>query len=140
AGMTVQALSLLRPGGTCAMIAISNWMYLKSFVDFRSFVLTHHLSALADLGKAAFSTGGTLISTACYVIRNLEGEGLRSVAIRPMSPDEVRRDADQPTRMEAALRLHRGRHSFDPAALKVVPEWPLVYWWESSLLTRYASG
>jgi hypothetical protein len=137
AGMTVRALELLRPSGTCAMIALSNWMYIKSFVEFRTYVLSHHLSAIADLGKAAFSTGGTLISTACYVVRNIEDRGLRSVAIRPMSPDEVKRDSEQPSRCEAALRLHRGRYDFHPASLQVVPEWPLVYWWDVDTLKLY---
>jgi hypothetical protein len=137
AGMTIRGLELLRPSGTCAMIALSNWMFLRSFLEFREYVLTHHLYALADLGKAAFSTGGTLISTACYVIRKIQGHTLGSVAIRPMSPDEVRRDNDQPSRAGAALLLQRGRYDFDPAALNVVPEWPLVYWWDDAFLTKY---
>ena len=28
-------------------------------------------------------------------------------------------------------------HTFDPAGLKVVPEWPLIYWWDNSELERY---
>jgi hypothetical protein len=112
-------------------------MFLTSFFEFRSYVLSHQLSALADLGKAAFSEGGTLISTACYVIRNLEGRDLNSVAIRPMSPQEVRRDTEQPRRAESSLLMHRGRYNFNPNALRVVPEWPLVYWWSAKFLLDY---
>lgn len=39
----------------------------------------------------------------------------------------------------AAILAHIGRYEFSPAALKVVPEWPLVYWWSDELLARYAS-
>lgn len=137
AGMTTRSLQLLRPGGICAMIALSNWMFLKSFLQFRGYILSHHLSHVADLGKAAFSTGGTLISTACYVIRNVRDTGMKSVAIRPMSPDEVKRDAEQPIRCESALRIHRGRFEFEPAVLKVVPEFPIVYWWDKGILLTF---
>lgn len=140
AGMTVRGLELLRPSGTCAMIALSNWMFLTSFLEFRTHLLQHHLSCLADLGKAAFSTGGTLISTACYIVRNVPGESLESNAVRPMTPTEVRRDSDQPRRAESALLMHRGRITFDPNSLKVVPEWPLVYWWDAAMLKSYASS
>ena len=140
AGMTLRALELLRPSGTCAMIALSNWMYIKSFVEFRTHVLTHHLTGIADLGKAAFSTGGTLISTACYVVRNHVDQSLPAVAIRPMSPTEVIRDSIQPLRCSAALRIQRGRYEFSPASLRVVPEWPLVYWWDEKFLKRYDSA
>jgi hypothetical protein len=139
AGMTVRGLSFLRPHGTCAMIALSNWMFVKSFHEFRSFVLEHQLACIADLGKAAFTTGGTLISTACYVIQKCSGKDVGSVAIRPMTPAEVRRDAQQPSRCEAALRIHRGRYDFNAAALKVVPESPIIYWWEQHVLQAYGS-
>jgi hypothetical protein len=137
AGMTLRALELLRPSGVCAMIALSNWMFIKSFLQFRTHVLKHHLASIADLGKAAFSTGGTLISTACYVIRNTCDSGLQSVAIRPMSSTEIRRDADQPMRSQAALVLHRGRFEFEPVSLSVVPERPLVYWWPDAFIKLY---
>ena len=140
AGMTMRALQLLRPSGVCAMIALSNWMFVKAFLKFRTHVLSYHLSALADLGKAAFTSGGTLISTACYIIRNAKDQEFHSFAIRPMSPAEVKRDAAQPRRTEAGLLLQRGRHIFVPAALKAVPDWPLVYWWSRSFLNKYATS
>ncbi len=137
AGMTIRSLELLRASGTCAFIALSNWMFIKSFLEFRAHVLSHHLYVLADLGKAAFSTGGTLISTACYVIRNASEDNATAVALRPNSPEEVQRDSKQPRRAAAALLLHRGRYNFTPVALKVVPEWPVIYWWPKEFLERY---
>ena len=97
------------------------------------------LTVIGQRASMPYSTLPTLISTACYVVRNSTEGADESVAIRPMSPQEVQRDSDQPQRAHAALLLHRGRHTFDPAALKVVPEWPLIYWWNSSLLAEYAA-
>ena len=42
-----------------------------------------------------------------------------------------------PERKRAATLCQEGRYSFDPAALKVVPEWPLIYWWGVQSLQRY---
>ena len=38
------------------------------------------------------------------------------------------------SRKRAATLCHEGHYTFDPAALKVVPEWPLIYWWGNSEL------
>ncbi|MEL6897692.1 MAG: BREX-6 system adenine-specific DNA-methyltransferase PglX, partial [Planctomycetota bacterium] len=139
AGMTVRALELLRPSGTTAMIALSSWMFIKSFAEFREHVLSFDLQKLADFGKAAFSTGGTLISTACYVVRKTKPIDCESVALRPMAPTEIQRDSKQPRRTEAALAIQRGRHDFLPSALELIPEKPVVYWWkqEISLYAKY---
>jgi hypothetical protein len=139
AGMALRALELLRPAGRMAFITISNWMFLKSFFEFRQKLLTNHLVALADLGKSAFTTGGTLISTVCYVVSK-GPSGAASIALRPHSPSEVVRDEGQPRRTQAALLLQRGRFVFDPAALRVVPEWPLIYWWGEEELGLYGSA
>ncbi len=138
AGMVVRALGLLNAGGRCAFITLSNWMFVKSFVEFRTHVLSHHLASLADLGKSAFTTGGTLISTSCFVLEKRSLVMETSVALRPHSPEEVVRDEGQPFRTRAALLIQRGRHEFDVATLKVVPEWPLVYWWNPSTLDLFA--
>ena len=45
---------------------------------------------------------------------------------------------NQTPRKRAATLCHVGRHDFDPAALKVVPEWPLVYWWDHEFIARYS--
>lgn len=140
AGMTVRAIELLREGGYGALIALSNWMYLSSFTLFRQFVLDHDFVALADFGKAAFSTGGTLISTACYIIRNVKSNDPDSVAIQPMNQNEICRDSDQPIRTEAALRIQRGRFNFRPGLLKVIPDSPVLYSWGEELLSLFGEG
>ena len=139
AAFFLRSLEMVRPCGICAFITLSNWMFLRTFSPLRRALLGRRLVAIADLGKAAFSTGGTLISTACTVVSQASNSRM-SVAVRPNSVAEVIRDHRQPTRTEAALMMQRGRHDFDPLALKVVPEWPLVYWWDSAALAAYASA
>jgi hypothetical protein len=139
AGFFVSALELVRPGGRAAFITLSNWMFLSVFSEFRRTIRGQTLAVLADLGKSAFTTGGTLISTTCAVVERSTGQRM-AVAIRPHGPDEIVRDDGQPSRTQAALLLHRGRHEFDPRAFEVIEGEPIVYWWTKEFLARYAAA
>ena len=139
AAFFLRGLEMVRPCGLCALITLSNWMFLRTFSPLRRALLGRRLIAIADLGKAAFSTGGTLISTACTVVAQANSSRV-SVAVRPHSAEEIIRDHRQPLRTNSALMMQRGRHEFDPIALQVVPEWPLVYWWDEELLRVYQSA
>jgi hypothetical protein len=139
AAFFMRARTLTRRGGFVAFITLSNWMFLSSFRRFRASMLQSALFALADLGKAAFSTGGTLISTSCTIFCQTNPTGA-SIALRTFSGYQARRDEQQPLRTEAATRCQVGRFEFDPTALKVIPEWPLPYWWNDDLLARYRTG
>jgi hypothetical protein len=139
AGFYLRGLELACDGGMCAQITLSNWMFLGVFRELRGAIRRNTLIALADLGKAAFTTGGTLISTTCAVVRR-GPQTTHSVAIRPHSPEEVVRDDGQPHRTEAALLLHRGRYEFDPKGFEVIEGEPIVYWWTKDFLARYATA
>ncbi len=139
AGFLQRGLELVQEGGTCGFITLSNWLFLQSYQDLRSWVRQNRLSMLADLGKAAFTTGGTLISTCCSIIAKCNDESLPSIAIRPHSPEEVFRDDLQPLRTQSALLTQRGRIDFNTAAFQAIDGGPLVYWWDRAFLDRYAS-
>jgi len=136
----VRALEVAKEGGQCAFITLSNWMFLSSYAAFRTRMLDAHLNVIADLGKSAFTTGGTLISTSCAAFRKVSHHGSGSVALRPHTPDEVVRDDGQPHRTQAALLLQRGRYEFDVAKLSGIASTPLVYWWDSALLQQYVNA
>lgn len=137
AGFFLRALQLCKQGSYCGLITLSNWMFLKAFADFRNEILHYHLSVLADFGKAAFTTGGTLISTSATIMQ--KAEPATSVAQRTFHDYELRRDDLQPRRTEAALQCQVGRFEFDVTQLKVIPEHPVVYWWEETFLAWYQS-
>ena len=139
AGFFLRSMEWLVPGGLCAFIALSNWSYLDAYRELRLRLREHPLVALADLGKAAFTTGGTLISTMCSVFR-VRGAGQRSVAIRPHAPEEIVRDDGQPVRTEAALRIHRGRREFDVSMFDGIDGRPLIYWWDPAFVAAYVAS
>jgi len=66
-------------------------------------------------------------------------DALGSVALCPTPREDRSRDNERTSRKRAATLCHEGRHHFDPAALNVVPEWPLVYWWDDQFVTDYAA-
>jgi len=137
AAFILRGFELLRSGGRNSTVTLGNWMFLKAFADFRSEMLRNHrLCVLGDLGKGAFSAGSKLISASVQCFQKLNPTGA-SVAIRPYEESDVSTDERRVVRNVAALRCHVGRHEFEPAALKVVPEWPLVYWWDEAFLLRY---
>lgn len=137
AGFFLRGLELVREQGICALITLSNWMFLGSYRDLRKFLLRNNTLAIADLGKAAFTTGGTLISTACAVFARGTPRQT-ATALRPHDPVEVVRDDGQPERTRAALLLQRGRYDFNPLAFEVIEGEPIVYWWSKELLEEYA--
>ena len=139
AGFYLRGLELLRSTGLCGMITLSNWMFLGAYKELRGVVRQNTVSLLADLGKSAFTTGGTLISTSCAVLRRGPQQG-PSVALRPHEPSEVVRDDGQPGRTHAALLLQRGRYEFDPRGFEVIHGEPIVYWWSKEFLERYAAA
>jgi hypothetical protein len=138
AAFFVRSRTLTRRGGFIAFITLSNWMFLSSFRAFRESMLQASLCVLADFGKAAFSSGGTLISTSCTIFCQTNATRT-SIALRTFSGYQARRDEHQPLRTEAATLCQVGRQTFDPAAFKVVPEWPLVYWWSQAELGAYST-
>jgi len=139
AGFYIRGTELCRPGGACGFITTSNWMFLSEYRKFRESMTRHGLTLLADFGKSAFTTGGTLIST-CSAIFASGRSNVQSVAIRPHSPEEVTRDAGQPYRTWAGLLGQRGRFEFDVAKLAGIEGTPLVYWWDEEFLEEYVKA
>jgi hypothetical protein len=140
AGFFLRAMEMLVPGGVAAFVTLSNWAFLNAYRSLRAALRDHRLSVLADLGKAAFTTGGTLISTTATVLAKVPpSEGL-SVALRLHAPSEIVRDDGQPLRTAAALLSQRGRRAFRVSAFQVIDGEPLIYWWDDSFLAAYAAA
>ncbi len=71
---------------------------------------------------------------------------------KKITKEKIRRSNDRPflmmknitddrtDRKSAATLCQVGRHTFTAADLKIVPEWPLVYWWDDAMLRAYQSA
>ena len=143
AAFLLRGLELARPGGVSAMLTMRNWMFIKQFAGLRAHLLSQFdLRALGDFDKGAFESMPTsqLISICLTVLRKSNKRDPSCVAIQPTAPGEKFWSRDRTQLKRAAVLCHVGRHVFDPGALKVVPEWPLVYWWTARFLERYSAS
>ena len=64
----------------------------------------------------------------------MEPGELESVALQPTSPDDRSYDRERTLRKRAAALCTAKSFSFNPKRLKVIPEQPLIYWWDEQIL------
>ena len=138
AAFLLRGLELVRAGGVSAMLTMRNWMFIKQYAGLRRLLLgIHGLGALGDFDRGAFEgVPDEVVSVAVSVFAR-DASTLEAKALSPTPREDKSRDVERTQRKRAATLCHEGRHTFDPAALKVVPEWPMVYWWDNSELERY---
>ena len=141
AAFLLRGLELVRPVGVSAMLTMRNWMFIKQFSGLRESLLdAHHLDRIGDFEVGAFEeVGGMVVSVCASVFARERSDESRSSAQR-LVLDTDEGSGQRTNRKRAATLCHVGRHDFEPAALKVVPEWPLVYWWDAEELTPYSEG
>ena len=141
AAFLLRGLELVREGGVSAMLTMRDWMFIKQYAGLREHLLgMHGLEALGDFDRGAFeSIPDERVSVAISVFAR-NATTFEAKALCPTPREDTSRDKNRTRRKRAATLCHEGRHNFDPDTLNVVPEWPLIYWWESSFLSRYSGA
>ena len=139
AAFLLRGLELVRADGVSAMLTMRNWMFIKQYSGLREYILGNFdVRGLGDFAVGAFDeVPNDVLSVTVSVLRRSAHRPEPSVAQQPTPPEDTSYDRARTQRKRAATLCHEGRHTFDPAGLKVVPEWPLVYWWDNSELERY---
>jgi hypothetical protein len=139
AAFLLRGLQLVRAGGVSAMLTMRNWMFIKQYAGLRKELLEKFdLRALGDFAVGAFDdVPNDLLSVVVSVLRQAPPCDSKSVALQPTPPDDTSYDRLRTRRKRAATLCHVGRHEFDLSSLKVVPEWPVVYWWTAELLRQF---
>ncbi len=134
AAFLLRGLQLVRSGGVSAMLTRRNWMFIKQYSDLRGDLLERFsLRALGDFDRGAFEdVPDEVVSVAASVFGRMTSQA-GSVAVLPTPREDRSRDSERTQRKRAATLCHVGLHEFNSEALKIVPEWPLVYWWDSEL-------
>ena len=142
AAFLLRGLELVREGGVSSMLTMRNWMFIKQYSGLREHLLgTYDLRGLGDFAVGAFDdVPNDILSVTVSVIHRAMHRPENSVALQPTPPNDHSYDRARTSRKRAAALCHMGRHTFNPVALKVVPEWPLVYWWGKTFLKRYADA
>jgi very-short-patch-repair endonuclease len=134
-----RGLQLVREGGTSSMVTMRNWMFIKQYAEFRQWLLAScDLRALGDVSWGAFEDMRDN-PVALSIVRRASPTA-PVVAIDPGNAQERIRTAEELDRKRAGMLAGVGRHDFEAAALRVVPEWPLVYWWGGHTLDKYLNS
>jgi hypothetical protein len=137
-----RGLQLVRPGGVSALLTMRNWMFIKQYAELRKGLLEgFELRALGDVSSGAFesiSAAQVVVSVVMSIFRRATPQG-QAVALR-LFDDATLTQLGETQRKRAAVLAGVGRYAFDPAGLKVVPEWPLVYWWGEELIRTYETA
>ncbi len=140
AGFMIRCLQLAQKEGITATVTLSNWLYLGIYEKLRSYIMDNaFINIIADLGKAAFSSGSMLINASMNVFENTTVQKSKSVAVRPFTPEDVIVDPKQIPRNEAVLCSGSEIFAFDSKKLKKsISGQPLIYWWDDTFLNLYA--
>ncbi|HIB69191.1 MAG TPA: SAM-dependent methyltransferase, partial [Phycisphaerales bacterium] len=137
----LRGLEFAKPGGLSTLLTLRGWMFLGTFSALREHLLAdHELVALGDLDRGGFEDIlDEVVSVAINCFRKgLSSSLTRSVALLPTPRDNKDRDNRRTYRKKAALLTQVGRYEFRAEDLKVVPDQPLVYWWNSEFLQIYS--
>ncbi|QED28437.1 BREX-6 system adenine-specific DNA-methyltransferase PglX [Microvenator marinus] len=142
AAFLLRGLELVREGGVSSMLTMRNWMFIKQYSGLRQHIFgTFDLRGLGDFAVGAFDeVPNDVLSVVVSVVHRSTHRPDQSIALQPTAPDDNSYDRARTQRKRAATLCHEGRHTFDPLALRVVPEWPLVYWWDETRLTTYGES
>jgi hypothetical protein len=135
----LRGLELVRKSGVSAMLTMRDWMFLKQYSGLREYLLgTFDLRSLGDFAVGAFDeVPNDILSVTVSVIHRSPHRSEPSMAHQPTPPGDNSYDRARTRRKRAAALCQEGCHSFDSVALKIVPEWPIIYWWGQSELGRY---
>ncbi len=140
AAFLLRGLELARPGGLSAMLTMRNWMFLKQYAGLREQLLEKYsLALIGDFDRGAFEgIPDEVVSVTASIIRSCKpGSHETSQAHCPTPREDKSRDSDRTARKRAATLVQEGLHRIRITDFKVVPEWPLVYWWDQELIRIY---
>jgi hypothetical protein len=140
AAFLLRGLELVRDGGFATQVSRNGWMFNKQYTELRQEVFNKHsVRSVTDLLWCAFENMRH-DTVAMYCLMRGPAEGIQSTGLVPTPRDEREESIPALNRKRAAVLCQEGKHAFNSAALKGVPEQPLVYWWGHELLELASKG
>lgn len=137
-----RGLELVREGGLSALLTMRGWMFLGQFQALREHLLrTFDLRLLGDVDRGAFEdVPDEVLATAMSIFLRGRPIDCGSIALQPTSASDRSRDAGRTKRKRAAMLTQVGRYEFSTRAFEVIEGEPVVYWWSTKVLDKYAQA
>ncbi len=140
AAFLLRGAELVVPAGFSSMLTMRSWMFLKQYSELRDRLLERcSLRVVHDLASGAFeeiSAAQVVVSVVSSIVMRLPGATNSTTALRSFN-DETVTSPSETNRKRATTLVQEGIYRFSVEDLKAVPEWPLVYWWDESLLNAF---
>lgn len=125
------------------MLTMRSWMFLRQYAELRENLLNSFaLNTILDLSSGAFeeiSAAQVIVSVAASIFIRLADILSPATALKVFD-DETVTTIGETHRKRAATLAQEGFYNFNAVDLRVVPEWPIVYWWDNRLLAAYQSA
>jgi hypothetical protein len=139
AAFLLRGLELVKPGGLSAMLTMRNWMFIKQYSELREDLFANKdLRLVGDFAVGAFDdVANDVLSASATLVFNIRSQTIHSTAQMPSPVFDISYDRARTSRKRAATLAQEGHYRFRVADLQVVPEWPLVYWWDNCTLETY---
>lgn len=135
-----RTLSLSVTRGMMAMINMQSWMFLSSYENLRSKLLTHStILSMAHLGERAFDTiGGAVVSTTAFVIQNAHHTSLKGEYTRLVDGNS---EAEKSAQMREAIQNPECGWFYRASAedFGKIPGSPVAYWATPEMFNAFSN-
>jgi hypothetical protein len=134
----LRGLELVREHGVSAMLTMRSWMFTDQYTDLRALLFENYdLRVVGDFDRGAFEEIlDEVVSVAVAVFRRHIGCSA-AVAQCPTDREDRSRDKERTSRKRSATLAAIGVYEFDYTNLRVIPGWPLLYWWTDETIDLF---
>jgi type II restriction/modification system DNA methylase subunit YeeA len=129
-------VDLAKDSAYVAMITMQSWMFLSTFENLRSNILSNSsIVSMAHLGARAFdSIGGEVVSTTAFICKNIADREYKGTYIRLVDGEDEQEKSNQLKELKGRPYL-ASSDDFD-----AIPGRPIAYWISEKVRNAFAQG
>lgn len=127
---------LAKDSAYVAMITMQSWMFLSTFENLRSNILSNSsIVSMAHLGARAFdSIGGEVVSTTAFICKNISDREYKGTYLRLVDGEDEQEKSNQLKELKGRPYL-ASSDDFD-----TIPGRPIAYWISEKVRNAFAQG
>lgn len=129
-------VDLAKDSAYVAMITMQSWMFLSTFENLRSNILSNSsIVSMAHLGARAFdSIGGEVVSTTAFICKNIADREYKGTYLRLVDGEDELEKSNQLKELKGRPYL-ASSDDFD-----TIPGRPIAYWISEKVRNAFAQG
>lgn len=129
-------VDLAKDSAYVAMITMQSWMFLSTFENLRSNILSNSsIVSMAHLGARAFdSIGGEVVSTTAFICKNIADREYKGTYLRLVDGEDEQEKSNQLKELKGRPYL-ASSDDFD-----TIPGRPIAYWISEKVRNAFAQG